>query len=118
MWVADAVISLLEILAKTLSSRPKARLWAPKSLRSLWKVLQMKGENSTTLFRGDPSPIDPTVSELSREPGISIPGSCTDGMQSMIQIAGLPQTRFSTLEHFYTNIINGLRHHKLLYVYN
>ncbi|KAF8530979.1 hypothetical protein JB92DRAFT_3105728 [Gautieria morchelliformis] len=59
VWAADAIIALLEILSETADRRPKARLWAPKSLRTLWKVLAMRQDSSADSFDGDAPPVDP-----------------------------------------------------------
>jgi hypothetical protein len=58
VWAADAIIALLEVFSETAEKRPRARLWAPKSLRSLWKVLAMRQDSSADSFDGDAPPVD------------------------------------------------------------
>lgn len=63
VWVGEITIALLELLSETASKHPKARLWAPKRLRSLWKVLAAKSENTATSFGGGTPPDDPVEVE-------------------------------------------------------
>jgi hypothetical protein len=63
LWCADAIVQLLEVLTETGEKRPKARLWAPKSLRSLWKIIAMRNENEAAALGEDVPPIDPVEAE-------------------------------------------------------
>lgn len=63
VWVAEAILALLEHIAQTADKRPKARLWAPKSLRLIWKVLTVKDDRDESSFGGDSPPVDPVEVE-------------------------------------------------------
>jgi hypothetical protein len=63
VWVAEAIIAVLDDMAQTANKRPRARLWAPKSLRSFWKVLTMKRDAGDSSLGGDAPPVDPVEME-------------------------------------------------------
>ncbi|GJJ13910.1 hypothetical protein Clacol_008167 [Clathrus columnatus] len=45
IWLVDSVLELLDIISELASRHPSSRLWAPKGLRSLWKIIIMdKGD--------------------------------------------------------------------------
>ena len=63
VWVAEAIVAVAELLAVIAGKRKKARLWAPKSLRSLWKILMMSEEKEFAAERPDEAPADPAEIE-------------------------------------------------------
>lgn len=45
IWLADSLLELLDIVSDLALKHPSARLWAPKGLRSLWKIIVLDGED-------------------------------------------------------------------------
>ncbi|KAF7369614.1 hypothetical protein MVEN_00292200 [Mycena venus] len=54
--IAEAVQGLLGVVQEIDAKRPKARLWAPTGLRSLWKLVSARGDKADGAFGEDTSP--------------------------------------------------------------
>ncbi|KAF8525171.1 hypothetical protein BU17DRAFT_62876 [Hysterangium stoloniferum] len=59
IWVAEGILNLLETLAEIARKRPRSRLWAPKSLRAIWKLITANDDGDDSPFHEDDPPIDP-----------------------------------------------------------
>ncbi len=54
--VAEATIGLMILVGDTMEKRRKNRLWAPKGLRKLWKILSARGDQNNGVLGEDVSP--------------------------------------------------------------
>ncbi|KAK0471132.1 hypothetical protein IW261DRAFT_1513189 [Armillaria novae-zelandiae] len=54
--VAEATLGLMSLVGDTMEKRKANRLWAPKGLRKLWKILSAKGDQTNGVFGEDVSP--------------------------------------------------------------
>ncbi|KAK0186249.1 hypothetical protein F5146DRAFT_1065188 [Armillaria mellea] len=54
--VAEATLGLMSLVSDTMEKRKANRLWAPKGLRKLWKILSAKGDQTNGVFGEDVSP--------------------------------------------------------------
>ena len=123
VWCADAIVQLLEVLAETANKRPKARLWAPKSLRSLWKILTMRSQSKAAALGGDTLSVDESEAERSEIPDskqdVFLCYDCTITlalMESTILIAALLRTCFNMSVPSFTDVVNGVQPQKLSWV--
>ncbi|KAK0199602.1 hypothetical protein DFS33DRAFT_1267811 [Desarmillaria ectypa] len=54
--VAEATLGLMTLVSDTMEKRKANRLWAPKGLRKLWKILSAKGDQANGVLGEDVSP--------------------------------------------------------------
>lgn len=54
--VAEATLWIMELVGDTIEKRRSNRLWAPKGLRKLWKIVSAKGDQNNGVFGEDVSP--------------------------------------------------------------
>ncbi|KAK0493580.1 hypothetical protein EDD18DRAFT_1405386, partial [Armillaria luteobubalina] len=54
--IAEATLGLMSLVGDTMEKRKANRLWAPKGLRKLWKILSAKGDQTNGVFGEDVSP--------------------------------------------------------------
>ncbi|KAK7451262.1 hypothetical protein VKT23_012602 [Stygiomarasmius scandens] len=48
--VAEALLPLMELVRTTMGKRERERLWAPKGLRAVWKLVSVKGDGEDRVF--------------------------------------------------------------------